>query len=284
MKQLLILPLVAGALATGCAPKPGAEKSLAIDPSNMDTTVACGEDFYEYACGGWIEKNPLKPEYARYGSFDVLAENNQKQMRELIDELEKAENEPGSVAQKVGDLYKMGLDSVRLNKEGVSPISEALKNIASLDDKAAFASLVAQMHKEGSSPFFQLYVGADEKNSSMNIVNLYQGGMSMGDRDYYLSEDSANIKIRDAYKKYINKLFTLAGYSAEKAAVAEKNVMNIETALAKVAFSREETRNPLKNYNKMPMTDFLKQMNGFDWKSYFSALGLDSLNEINPNQ
>ena len=284
MKQLLILPLVAGVLVTGCAPKPGAEKNLAIDPSNMDTTVACGEDFYEYACGGWIKKNPLKPEYARYGSFDVLAENNQKQMRELIDELEKAENEPGSVAQKVGDLYKMGLDSVRLNKEGVSPISEALKNIASLDDKAAFASLVAQMHKEGSSPFFQLYVGADEKNSSMNIVNLYQGGMSMGDRDYYLSEDSANIKIRDAYKKYINKLFTLAGYSAEKAAVDEKNVMNIETALAKVAFSREETRNPLKNYNKMPMTDFLKQMNGFDWKSYFSALGLDSLNEINPNQ
>ena len=284
MKQLLILPLVAGVLVTGCAPKPGAEKNLAIDPSNMDTTVACGEDFYEYACGGWIKKNPLKPEYARYGSFDVLAENNQKQMRELIDELEKAENEPGSVAQKVGDLYKMGLDSVRLNKEGVSPISEALKNIASLDDKAAFASLVAQMHKEGSSPFFQLYVGADEKNSSMNIVNLYQGGMSMGDRDYYLSEDSANIKIRDAYKKYINKLFTLAGYSAEKAVAAEKNVMNIETALAKVAFSREETRNPLKNYNKMPMTDFLKQMNGFDWKSYFSALGLDSLNEINPNQ
>ena len=284
MKQLLILPLVAGVLVTGCAPKPGAEKNLAIDPSNMDTTVACGEDFYEYACGGWIKKNPLKPEYARYGSFDVLAENNQKQMRELIDELEKAENEPGSVAQKVGDLYKMGLDSVRLNKESVSPISEALKNIASLDDKAAFASLVAQMHKEGSSPFFQLYVGADEKNSSMNIVNLYQGGMSMGDRDYYLSEDSANVKIRDAYKKYINKLFTLAGYSAEKAVAAEKNVMNIETALAKVAFSREETRNPLKNYNKMPMTDFLKQMNGFDWKSYFSALGLDSLNEINPNQ
>ena len=284
MKQLLILPLVAGVLVTGCAPKPGAEKNLAIDPSNMDTTVACGEDFYEYACGGWIKKNPLKPEYARYGSFDVLAENNQKQMRELIDELEKAENEPGSVAQKVGDLYKMGLDSVRLNKEGVSPISEALKNIASLDDKAAFASLVAQMHKEGSSPFFQLYVGADEKNSSMNIVNLYQGGMSMGDRDYYLSEDSANVKIRDAYKKYINKLFTLAGYSAEKAVAAEKNVMNIETALAKVAFSREETRNPLKNYNKMPMTDFLKQMNGFDWKSYFSVLGLDSLNEINPNQ
>lgn len=284
MKQLLILPLVAGVLVTGCAPKPGAEKNLAIDPSNMDTTVACGEDFYEYACGGWIKKNPLKPEYARYGSFDVLAENNQKQMRELIDELEKAENEPGSVAQKVGDLYKMGLDSVRLNKEGVSPISEALKNIASLDDKAAFASLVAQMHKEGSSPFFQLYVGADEKNSSMNIVNLYQGGMSMGDRDYYLSEDSANVKIRDAYKKYINKLFTLAGYSAEKAVAAEKNVMNIETALAKVAFSREETRNPLKNYNKMSMTDFLKQMNGFDWKSYFSALGLDSLNEINPNQ
>ena len=284
MKQLLILPLVAGALATGCAPKPGAEKSLAIDPSNMDTTVACGDDFYEYACGGWIKKNPLKPEYARYGSFDVLAENNQKQMRELIDELEKAENEPGSVAQQVGDLYKMGLDSVRLNKEGVSPISEALKNIASLDDKAAFASLVAQMHKEGSSPFFQLYVGADEKNSSMNIVNLYQSGMSMGDRDYYLSEDSANVKIRDAYKKYINELFTLAGYSAEKAAVAVKNVMNIETALAKVAFSREETRNPLKNYNKMPMSDFLKQMNGFDWTSYFSALGLDSLNEINPNQ
>ena len=284
MKQLLILPLVAGALATGCAPKPGAEKSLAIDPSNMDTTVACGDDFYEYACGGWIKKNPLKPEYARYGSFDVLAENNQKQMRELIGELEKAENEPGSVAQKVGDLYKMGLDSVRLNREGVFPVLEALKNIASVSDKEGFATLIAQMHKEGSSPFFQLYVGADEKNSSMNIVSLYQSGMSMGDRDYYLLEDSANVKIRDAYKKYINKLFILAGYSPEKAAAAEKTVMDIETELAKVAFSRIETRDPLKNYNKMSMSDFLKQMNGFDWKTYFSALGLDSLNEINPNQ
>ncbi|WP_455497352.1 M13 family metallopeptidase [Coprobacter sp.] len=284
MKQLLILPLVAGALATGCAPKPGTEKSLAIDPSNMDTTVACGDDFYEYACGGWIKKNPLKPEYARYGSFDVLAENNQKQMRELIGELEKAENEPGSVAQKVGDLYKMGLDSVRLNREGVFPVLEALKNIASVSDKEGFATLIAQMHKEGSSPFFQLYVGADEKNSSMNIVSLYQSGMSMGDRDYYLLEDSANVKIRDAYKKYINKLFILAGYSPEKAAAAEKTVMDIETELAKVAFSRIETRDPLKNYNKMPMSDFLKQMNGFDWKTYFSALGLDSLNEINPNQ
>ena len=284
MKQLLILPLVAGALATGCAPRPGAEKSLAIDPSNMDTTVACGDDFYEYACGGWIKKNPLKPEYARYGSFDVLAENNQKQMRELIDELGKAENEKGSVAQKVGDLYKMGLDSVRLNKESVFPVLEALGNISSVNDRAAFASLIAQMHKEGSSPFFQLYVSADEKNSSMNIVSLYQSGMSMGDRDYYLLEDSANIKIRNEYKKYINKLFTLADFTPEKAAAAEKTVMDIETELAKVAFSREETRNPLKNYNKMPMSDFLKQMTGFDWKSYFSALGLDSLNEINPNQ
>lgn len=284
MRQLLILPLVAGALASGCTTKPATEKILAIDPSNMDTTVACGDDFYEYACGGWIKKNPLKPEYARYGSFDVLAENNQKQMRELIDELGKAENEPGSVAQKVGDLYKMGLDSVRLNKEGISPISETLKKISSLTDKADIASFIAQMHKEGSSPFFQLYVGADDKNSSMNIVSLYQGGMSMGDRDYYLSEDESNVKIRDAYKAYINKLFTMAGYSPEKAAEAEKNVMNIETALAKVAFSREETRNPLKNYNKMPMSDFLNQMKGFDWKSYFSVLGLDSLNEINPNQ
>ena len=119
----------------------------------------------------------------------------------------------------------MGLDSVRLNKEGVSPISEALKKYSFLDDKAAFASLVAQMHKEGSSPFFQLYVGADEKNSSMNIVNLYQGGMSMGDRDYYLSEDSANIKIRDAYKKYINKLLYVGWLFCRESCCCRKRML-----------------------------------------------------------
>ena len=284
MKRLLILPLVAGMVVAGCSNKNVTVKSSGLDISNLDTTVSCGTDFYQYACGGWMKKNPLKPEYASYGSFDQLRENNQNQIKELIEELGKTTHEYGSVAQKVGDMYLMGLDSVRLNEESVAPVVDDLKVITGLNDKTGYTRMIARMQKMGTSPFFAFFVGADDKNSSQNIVNLYQAGMSMGDRDYYLLNDSTNIKIRDAYKKYINKLFILAGYTSEQAAKAEDAVMKTETALAKVAFSREQLRDPQNNYNKMPFSQLEKMTAAIDWNAFLQEMGIDSLVEINPMQ
>ncbi|MCH5329234.1 MAG: M13 family peptidase, partial [Coprobacter sp.] len=181
-------------------------KTNGLDISNLDTTVSCKDDFYQYACGGWMEKNPLKPEYSRFGSFDQLVENNQSQLKELIEELGSTGHESGTVAQKVGDLYLLGLDSVRLNQEGYAPLTEELKAINEVNDKDGYSRMMARLQKIGASPFFSFYVGADDMNSSQNLVGLYQSGMSMGDRDYYLLNDSVNLRIREAYAAYIEKL------------------------------------------------------------------------------
>ena len=283
MKRVMILSFAAALLATGCTSK-STVKTPGIDLSNLDTTVACGDDFYDYACGGWMKKNPLKPEYARFGSFDQLRENNREQIRLLFEELGKQKAEPGSIAQKIGDLYNMGLDSVRLNEEGASPIAEELSRIQSLSGKEAISAMIGEMHRTTSAPFFAIYVDADAKNSTMNIAGWYQAGMNMGDRDYYIADDEANSKIRDSYRNYIQKIFTLSGYSAESAAQAAATVLKVETEIAKAAFTREELRDPQAGYNVMTIDELKKQFGGLDWDIYFNTVGLDSLKKINIGQ
>ena len=283
MKKVMILSFAAALMATGYTGQSNAQTS-GIDLSNLDTTVACGDDFYEYACGGWMKKNPLKPEYARYGSFDQLRENNQEQIRLLFEDLGKQKAEPGSVAQKIGDLYNMGLDSVRLNKEGAAPIVGELKRIQSLSGKKAMSAMIGEMHRTMSAPFFAIYVDADAKNSSMNIAGWYQAGMNMGDRDYYVSDDESSRKIRDSYTNYIKTLFTLAGYSQKAAEQAAATVLKVETAIAKAAFTREELRDPQAGYNVMTVADLKKQYDGLDWDVYFKTVGLDSVQKINIGQ
>ncbi|HIZ26413.1 MAG TPA: M13 family metallopeptidase [Candidatus Barnesiella merdipullorum] len=283
MKKVMILSFAAALMATGYAGQSNAQTS-GIDLSNLDTTVACGDDFYEYACGGWMKKNPLKPEYARYGSFDQLRENNQEQIRLLFEDLSKQKAEPGSVAQKIGDLYNMGLDSVRLNKEGAAPIAGELKRIQSLSGKKAMSAMIGEMHRTMSAPFFAIYVDADAKNSSMNIAGWYQAGMNMGDRDYYVSDDESSRKIRDSYTNYIKTLFTLAGYSQKAAEQAAATVLKVETAIAKAAFTREELRDPQAGYNVMTVADLKKQYDGLDWDVYFKTVGLDGVQKMNIGQ
>lgn len=231
-----------------------------------------------------MKKNPLKPEYARFGSFDQLRENNREQIRLLFEELGKQKAEPGSIAQKIGDLYNMGLDSVRLNEEGASPIAEELSRIQSLSGKEAISAMIGEMHRTTSAPFFAIYVDADAKNSTMNIAGWYQAGMNMGDRDYYIADDEANSKIRDSYRNYIQKIFTLSGYSAESAAQAAATVLKVETEIAKAAFTREELRDPQAGYNVMTIDELKKQFGGLDWDIYFNTVGLDSLKKINIGQ
>ena len=250
----------------------------------MDTTVAAGTDFYEYACGGWIKNNPLKPEYARFGTFDQLLENNQEQLRVLIEELSATPHEAGSVAGKIGALYAMGLDSTKLNADGVAPVKEELAAINALATKSDVSKMVATLHKEGMAPFFALFVGADEKNSAMNIVQLYQAGIGMGDRDYYLLEDEGSAKMRDAYRAYINKLFTLAGSSPEQADAAVDAMMKIEKAIAEISYGREDLRDSQKNYNKLAYEDFKQIESPLDWDVYFESMGLAGLKELDAKQ
>ena len=255
MKVKKMFPLVAvGLLAlAGCNNKPQEVPvtNPAINLANLDSTVTAGEDFYQYACGGWMKSNPLTPEYSRYGIFEQLMENNNKQLKALVEELGTAPQQEGSVGQKIGMLYKLALDSIKTNEEGATPIKEELEAIRNLGTKSELSKMIARLQKEGMSPFFALYVSADEKNSSMNIVQLYQAGLGMGDRDYYLQEDETFSAIREAYKNYINRLFLLAGSSPEQADAAMNGVMKVESCIARVSLSREELRDSQKNYNKM---------------------------------
>lgn len=287
MRKTKMFPFLAAgivALASCNTPQKEVVKIAAINPANMDTTVAAGTDFYEYACGGWIKNNPLKPEYARFGTFDQLLENNQEQLRVLIEELSATPHEAGSVAGKIGALYAMGLDSTKLNADGVAPIKEELAAINALATKSDVSKMVATLHKEGMAPFFALFVDADEKNSAMNIVQLYQAGIGMGDRDYYLLEDEGSAKMRDAYRAYINKLFTLAGSSPEQADAAVDAVMKIEKAIADISYGREDLRDSQKNYNKLAYEDFKQIESPLDWDVYFESMGLAGLKELDAKQ
>lgn len=259
----------------GCSSQP---KSAAagLDMSDMDTTVAPGEDFYLYACGGWIKNNPLKAEYSRFGSFDQLAENNREQLKTLVDSLGAQKNEPGSVAQKIADIYNMKMDSVRRNELGAQPIQADIKAIEAIKDKKELSGMVAKMRRDGVGTFFGVYVGADAKNSTMNIIDIYQSGTNMGDRDYYLDNDDNTKRIQKAYREYIQKLFILAGFDEARARKAEEAVMKIETGLAKVQFTREQTRDPQANYNKMSFAEFKKLSNAFDWDEIFDQMGFAS--------
>ena len=287
MRKRKMFPFLAAgivALASCNTPQKEVVKIAAINPANMDTTVAAGTDFYEYACGGWIKNNPLKPEYARFGTFDQLLENNQEQLRVLIEELSATPHEAGSVAGKIGALYAMGLDSTKLNADGVAPVKEELAAINALATKSDVSKMVATLHKEGMAPFFALFVGADEKNSAMNIVQLYQAGIGMGDRDYYLLEDEGSAKMRDAYRAYINKLFTLAGSSPEQADAAVDAMMKIEKAIAEISYGREDLRDSQKNYNKLAYEDFKQIESPLDWDVYFESMGLAGLKELDAKQ
>lgn len=247
-----------------------------IDKSNMDLTTQASDDFYQYACGGWMEKNPLPAAYARYGSFDQLAENNNKRINGILDELLHGNYQQGSTEQKLSDLYKLAMDSVRRNAEGVNPAMEMIKKLESAKTKEQLFELQLQMAPYGDSEFMRDDMAADEKNATQNILQVSQGGLTLGMKDYYLDNDPETAKIREAYKKHIVKMFQLFGFSKSASTKKMQNVMRLETELAKVSRSRTELRDPERNYNKTTLADFHANYPHVQLEKIMNAKGIDS--------
>lgn len=253
-----------------------------IEKANLDTSIAPGDNFYLYACGGWMKNNPLSPEYSRFGTFDQLRENAREQLRELITNLSSNPDSriKGTNAQKVSDLYAMGMDSVRLNKEGADPVRPFVDKINNSKPED-FINLLAWMHNGITGSFFTTGVGTDAKNSDRNILHIGEVGLALGDRDYYLEESESNSKILAAYEKYVKRMMELIGYDEAACQRVWENVISLETEFAKHKMTREQRRNPQLRYNLRSMDQIRKDYDNIDWDTYFSDLGVEGLTEAN---
>ena len=232
-----------------------AQLKSGLNMNDLDKSVRPADDFYEYACGGWMKANPLPAAYSRYGSFDRLAEDNNKRINGILKELQENTYPNGSVEQKLSDLYKLAMDSARRELDGLTPVMPIIKRLEAAKTKEQLFAIQLELMPYGDSEIFAAYIAADEKNATQNILNFFQSGLTLGQKDYYLENDEATVKIREAYKKHIVRMFQLFGFKKGVAEKKMKNILKVETALAKVSKSRTELRDPIANYNKMTLKE-----------------------------
>ncbi len=247
-----------------------------IHMGDLDQSVRPADDFYEYACGGWMKANPLPAAYSRYGSFDRLAEDNNKRINGILKELQENTYPAGSVEQKLSDLYKLAMDSARREQDGLAPAMPIIKRLETAKTKEQLFAIQLELMPYGNSEIFGAYIGADEKNATQNILNFFQGGLTLGQKDYYLENDEATVKIREAYKKHIVRMFQLFGFKKGVAEKKMKNILKVETALAKVSKSNTELRDPQSNYNKMTLQEFDAKYPHFQLERQMNAKGVKS--------
>ena len=255
MKIKRLIPVVAFASMSMVALGQGELKS-GIDLTNLNQSVSPADDFFEFACGGWMKKHPLPAAYSRYGSFDQLAENNDKRINSILNDLKSKEYAPGTTEKKLSDLYKLAIDSVRRNQLGVEPAMPIIRKMEAAKTVEELFAIQLELAPIGDNEFFATYIGADEKNAGWNVLNVMQGGITLGQKEYYLDSDSATTSIRDAYKKHIVRMFKLFGFSEQEAQLKMQNVMKLETELARLSKSVTELRDPQANYHKMALADF----------------------------
>ena len=285
MKKLLLYStILVMTTLIGCKEQATHEKDKGIDLENMDTSYVPGDDFYMYATGGWQKGNPIPDENSRYGTFDKLRENNQEQLQGLIEELGSKDHKQGTNAQKVGTLYSIGIDEGKRNAEGYEPIKPILAEIDEATSKKDIVRLMAQINRFAASPFFGFRVGPDTKNSTMNIAHIFQSGIGMGGREYYTEQDDKSKELRQEYVNMMQVQFQNIGYSEAEATEAAKAAMKIETELAENHFTKEQRRQPEKNYHKIKFIDLEKEVAPFDWAYYFKQVGANSLEDLNVSQ
>lgn len=277
--------IISISLLTGSCTSKQVKEEAVIDIANMDTTINPGDNFYAYANGAWMKNNPIPAAYSSYGAFDILENENYEQLKTIFAEASKDKNaQKGSINQKIRDFYNSGMDTVKIEKDGIAPLQADLakiESIASIDDIQA---MVATQHASGNYPLFYIFSAGDERNSSMMIAQMYQGGLGLPDRDYYLSTDARSIEIKNAYEKHITKMFQMAGSTVAQAEKDAATVIRFETELAKISMTRLQLRDPIANYNKMNLDGLQKLAPEMNWTKYFTSLGITKTNDINVSQ
>ena len=282
--KIMLHAMTFAAVLASCQTNGESSQKSGIDLANLDSTYLPGTDFYMFATGGWQKAHPLTDEYSRYGSFDVLQENNNKQLRELIEGVAAQQNEKGSVAQKIADLYNSAMDSVALNEHGLDEMAAFL----ACDGYQTSAQITQdwlkqvwpKMLRQGVDGLMGFYIGADEKDSKNNILSIVQGGLTLGQKDYYLDQDPETAKIREAYVAYIRQLVSHVGFGKTDAARISDDVMRIETRLAQASKSMTELRDPEANYHKMSYDQLKKDFAGIDWDAYLHIFGISGLKDV----
>ena len=282
MKKITMVAALAVAALAADAQAPATAQGAVhgVNKADMDMSVRPGDDFYQYAGGGWLKANPMKPEYSSYGVFNDLAETNRKQIRELFENLSKEKHAFGSVGQKVADLYNMAMDSVRLNKEGAAPLQKDLDKVKAFSKKADFTAFIADQHLYKGNPFFGIGVDTDLKNSDLNVMWLSAGTSGLPDRDYYLNTDADSKKKQEAYRAYLSKIFQLSGYKKKEAEKAAKVIYNIEYQFAEAEMSRAEARDYNKLYNIYTIDMLQKNYPAIQWAKYFELMGVKDVKQV----
>ncbi|WP_255434097.1 M13 family metallopeptidase [Carboxylicivirga sp. M1479] len=252
--------------------------------NDMDLSVDPGEDFYQYANGGWMKKNPLPDEKSRYGSFDQLAEESKEKVKTIVENAANNKGEAGSLSQKIGDFYLAGMDTLSINNAGYTPIKAMLKKVSSISTKDDVVNMIAELQSQQLTPLFYFYSSADQKNSEMTIAGIYQSGLGMPDRDYYLEDDETSVKLRLAYTEYLTKLFALCSYPEDEAAQLATTVLAFETQLAEVSNTRLENRDPHATYNKVSVDGLNKMAPEFPWNDYLNGINVSQPGDINVSQ
>ncbi len=282
MKQILPMLMLAAAPAQGLM----AQTQSGLDMTNFDKSVRPADDFYRYATGGWQKLHPLPAAYSRYGSFDMLQENVNKQVNSILTSLTKKKFKEGTTERKLSDFYKLAMDQDRRNKEGLAPVKPLLDEMEAAKTLDQLHDLQLKYAKIGYGVPFGSYFGADDKNVTRNILCLSQGGLTLGQKDYYLNNDKATSDIRDAYKKHLVRMFKLYGFTDAQASAKAADVFRAETELAIASKSNTELRDPQANYNKMSLKEFEDNYPNIPLCQMAEAEGvkLDYIQEMNVGQ
>lgn len=282
--SLLTFLLFTSALIYNCSGQTE-QKVVGFDLNNLDTTVSPADNFYDYAVGNWAKNNPVPDNQSRWSVFERLTEENSELVKKILEDAANSKDAPkGSLLQKVGDYYATGIDSAKVEEQGIAPLKEELDLISAINSYDDVVKYTAHMHMNVGAPMFGFGAAQDAKNSEWVIIGLFQGGLGLPDRDYYLNNDDRSKEVREKYIQHVENMFVLMGQSKEEAASNSKAVMAIETDFAKNSRSRVELRDPEKNYNKMQIDGLQKISPNFNWQLFFEAVGLNQTKDMDVGQ
>ncbi|HTB05998.1 MAG TPA: M13 family metallopeptidase [Bacteroidia bacterium] len=285
MKKYIVFLSFASAIAllSSCNNQPKNTESTGPDElvSHIDSTISPAQDFFMFANGKWFKNNPIPNSERQNGIFQTIQDTINAQIHNLCMSCAKLTNaEPGSAKQKIGDFFYTAMDSVTLNKNGITDVKPDLDKIENIKDMKGLIEVAAYISTVSGRPFFDFEVGQDERLSSKNAVHISQGGLSLPTRDYYFDMDARAVMVREKFVKHVKNMYEIMGYDSVKAMKAADNLMKLETTIAKTSRKREDTRDPLKNYKKIPFKELISMMPNFDWNLYVQSVGLTNVDSV----